>query len=91
MDCDKPHLMLNKKRNPPSGQNNQLVYWWLLVHFGPPAGPRNSDHVTLYSVRKPPLWAAFPTSDFFMKFTCLLFAGATGASFTKKFHWLLSC
>jgi hypothetical protein len=24
-----------KKRNPSSGQNGQLVHWWLLIHFGP--------------------------------------------------------
>jgi hypothetical protein len=24
-----------KKLNPSNGQNNQLVHWWLLVHFGP--------------------------------------------------------
>jgi hypothetical protein len=23
-----------KKHNSFSGQNNQLVHWWLLVHFG---------------------------------------------------------
>jgi len=23
-----------KKRNPSSGQNGQLVHWWLLIHFG---------------------------------------------------------
>jgi len=22
-----------KKRNPSSGQNGQLVHWWLLIHF----------------------------------------------------------
>jgi hypothetical protein len=25
-----------KKRNPSSGQNGQLVHWWLLIHSGPP-------------------------------------------------------
>jgi hypothetical protein len=24
-----------KKHNPSSGQNGQLVHWWLLVHSGP--------------------------------------------------------
>jgi hypothetical protein len=24
-----------KKRNPSSGQNGQLVHWWLLIHSGP--------------------------------------------------------
>jgi hypothetical protein len=24
-----------KKRSPSSGQNGQLVHWWLLVHSGP--------------------------------------------------------
>jgi hypothetical protein len=24
-----------KKRNPSSGQNGQLVHWWLLIHYGP--------------------------------------------------------
>jgi len=24
-----------KKRNPSSGQNGQLVHWWVLIHFGP--------------------------------------------------------
>jgi hypothetical protein len=23
-----------KKRNPSSGQNGQLVHWWLLIHSG---------------------------------------------------------
>jgi len=23
-----------KKRNPSSGQNGQLVHWWLQIHFG---------------------------------------------------------
>jgi hypothetical protein len=23
-----------KKRNPSSGQNSQLVHWWLLIHSG---------------------------------------------------------
>jgi hypothetical protein len=23
-----------KKRNPSSGQNDQLVHWWLLIHSG---------------------------------------------------------
>jgi hypothetical protein len=35
MDCDEPHLMLNEKHGPSSGENNQLVHWWLLVHYGP--------------------------------------------------------
>jgi hypothetical protein len=26
-----------KKRNPSSGQNSELVHWWLLIHFGPRA------------------------------------------------------
>jgi hypothetical protein len=26
-----------KKRNPSSGQNSQLVHWWLLIHSGHPA------------------------------------------------------
>jgi hypothetical protein len=25
-----------KKRNPSSGQNGQLVHWWLLIHSGRP-------------------------------------------------------
>jgi len=25
-----------KKHNPSSGQNGQLVHWWLLIHSGPP-------------------------------------------------------
>jgi hypothetical protein len=25
-----------KKRNPSSGQNGQLVHWWVLIHSGPP-------------------------------------------------------
>jgi hypothetical protein len=24
-----------KKRNPSSGQNGQLVHWWVLIHSGP--------------------------------------------------------
>jgi hypothetical protein len=24
-----------KKRNPSSGQNGQVVHWWLLIHSGP--------------------------------------------------------
>jgi hypothetical protein len=27
-----------KKRNPSSGQNGQLVHWWLLIHSGPLVG-----------------------------------------------------
>jgi hypothetical protein len=27
-----------KKRSPSSGQNSQLVHWWLLVHSGPLEG-----------------------------------------------------
>jgi radical SAM superfamily enzyme len=23
-----------KKHNPSNGQNNQLVHWWLLIHYG---------------------------------------------------------
>jgi hypothetical protein len=35
-----------KKRNPSSGQNGQLVHWWLLIHSGhggwvTPAGENN--------------------------------------------------
>jgi hypothetical protein len=32
-----------KKRNPSSGQNGQLVHWWLLIHSGPHEGPRNVE------------------------------------------------
>jgi len=45
IDCDEPHPAPNekaqpiqwterrmKKRNPSSGQNGQLVHWWLLIH-----------------------------------------------------------
>jgi hypothetical protein len=36
MDCDELHLTSNEKtRSPSSGQNSQLVHWWLLVHSGP--------------------------------------------------------
>ncbi len=28
-----------KKRNPSSGQNGQLVHWWLLIHSGLGKGP----------------------------------------------------
>jgi hypothetical protein len=34
MDHDEPHLTSNEKSQPSSGQNDQLVHWWLLVHFG---------------------------------------------------------
>jgi hypothetical protein len=34
-----------KKSNPSSGQNGQLVHWWLLVHSGPAKGCL--DHATL--------------------------------------------
>jgi len=27
-----------KKRNPSSGQNNQLVHWWMLIHSAPFGG-----------------------------------------------------
>jgi hypothetical protein len=30
-----------KKRNPSSGQNGQLVHWWLLVHSGPARASSN--------------------------------------------------
>jgi hypothetical protein len=30
-----------KKRNPSSGQNDQLVHWWLLIHFGQIKGLEN--------------------------------------------------
>ncbi len=40
-DSDKPIWCRIKKRSPSSGQNNQLVHWWLLVYSGPLAGPRN--------------------------------------------------
>jgi hypothetical protein len=33
MDYDEPHLALNEK-TPSNGQNDQLVHWWLLVHYG---------------------------------------------------------
>jgi len=67
---------------------NQDNYWKQNWPHPTPAGPRNSDDVTFSSVRKPPtpLRAAFPTSEVSMKLTCLLLAGATGASFRKKFH-----
>jgi hypothetical protein len=29
-----------KKRNPSSGQNGQLVHWWLLIHSGPTTTPQ---------------------------------------------------
>jgi hypothetical protein len=35
MDCDEPHLMPNEKRSSSNGQNDQLVQWWLLIHFSP--------------------------------------------------------
>jgi len=35
IDCDEPHPAPNEKRNPSSGQNGQLVHWWLLIHSGP--------------------------------------------------------
>jgi hypothetical protein len=31
-----------KKRNPSSGQNGQLVHWWLLIHSGPSDGSWDS-------------------------------------------------
>jgi hypothetical protein len=40
-----------KKRNPSSGQNGQLVHWWLLIHSGPFQAPINlqmsGDHSSL--------------------------------------------
>jgi hypothetical protein len=36
MDCDESYLTSNEKCSPSSGQNGQLVHWWLLVHSGPP-------------------------------------------------------
>jgi hypothetical protein len=30
-----------KKRNPSSGQNGQLVHWWLLIHSGRLGDPAN--------------------------------------------------
>jgi hypothetical protein len=32
-----------KKRSPSNGQNNQLVHWWLLVHFGPQTIPNHKQ------------------------------------------------
>jgi hypothetical protein len=34
MDCHEPHSALNEKCKASSGQNGQLVHWWLLVHSG---------------------------------------------------------
>ncbi len=34
-----------KKRDPSSGQNGQLVHWWLLVHSGPSCTGRNSENI----------------------------------------------
>jgi hypothetical protein len=34
-DCDEPIWCRMKKRSPSSGQNGELVHWWVLVHFGP--------------------------------------------------------
>jgi prepilin-type processing-associated H-X9-DG protein len=34
IDCDEPHPAPNEKSNPSSGQNGQLVHWWLLIHSG---------------------------------------------------------
>jgi hypothetical protein len=36
MDCDEPHLAPNEKCTPSSGQNGQLVHWWLLVNSARP-------------------------------------------------------
>ncbi len=51
-----------KKCKASSGQNGQLVHWWLLVHSGPSAGPGNGDDVAASHVSKrpAPLCAAFP-------------------------------
>jgi hypothetical protein len=44
MDCEKKWTAMNpirrrmKKRKASSGQNGQLVHWWLLVHSGPVNG-----------------------------------------------------
>jgi hypothetical protein len=35
-----------KKRNPSSGQNGQLVHWWLLIHSGPPSKGQNEPAAT---------------------------------------------
>jgi len=35
IDYDEPIRHRMKKRNPSSGQNDQLVHWWLLIHSGP--------------------------------------------------------
>jgi len=41
MDCHEPHPAPNEKRNPSSGQNGQLVHWWLLIHSGPAGHERD--------------------------------------------------
>jgi hypothetical protein len=33
-----------KKRNPSSGQNGQLVHWWLLIHSGHVFSGNNTYH-----------------------------------------------
>jgi hypothetical protein len=33
MNYNEPIWHQMKKRNPSSGQDGQLVHWWLLVHF----------------------------------------------------------
>jgi hypothetical protein len=40
-----------KTRNPSSGQNGQLVHWWLLIHSGrhAPFLPYSSHHVNVFS------------------------------------------
>jgi hypothetical protein len=32
-----------QERNPSSGQNGQLVHWWLLVHSGPERGDPDGE------------------------------------------------
>jgi hypothetical protein len=42
-----------KKHNPSSGQNCQLVHWWLLVHSGQFLGTKNGI-ASLYSIIQVP-------------------------------------
>jgi len=49
MDCDEPISHRMKKCRPSSGQNGQLVHWWLLVHSGPSSRPTTSQAPILYN------------------------------------------
>jgi hypothetical protein len=58
-----------KKRNPSSGQNGQLVHWWLLVHSGPPTLGRAFHKLKhpQYHARGPaPKISTFIRNNFFL-------------------------